>query len=77
MYPPKHTHISIRVSIKHPEIKKQIMISDRFDQKYEHTILMRKKSNPTVEEINNLLDEMEGRGILDQLWEKYGINYSD
>ncbi|QTA82290.1 Solute-binding protein family 3 domain-containing protein, MltF-like [Desulfonema limicola] len=61
--------------MQHPEIKKQIIISDKYDQIYEHTILVRKNLNLEVEDINILLDEMEKQGVLKKLWEKNGITY--
>ena len=56
-----------------PELKKQLLISDKLDQPYNHTILVRKGNIPSVSDINTLLTEMEQAGILKKLWGKYGI----
>ncbi len=57
----------------HPEIKDQIMISKKYDQIYNHTVLVRQNANPSVHDINHLLDEMGQQGLLKALWERYGI----
>jgi len=62
---------------QHPETKTQIMISDKYDQTYEHTILMRKNSRPSLEEINILLDKMKNSKILDKIWDKNGIKHEN
>jgi len=58
---------------KHPEHKALLLISSRLDQTYKHTILLRKNKKPFMKEMNKLLTDMEKSGILDRLWEKYGI----
>ncbi len=58
---------------QHPEINDQMLISSRLDQIYQHTILLRKNSTPSVEEMNTLLIDMEKAGVLDQIWNKFGI----
>ena len=50
-----------------PEQKKQIMVSDKFDQQYNHTILARTNAKISIEEINRLLTKMEKAGIISQL----------
>ena len=56
-----------------PEHKAQLLISTKYDQIYQHTILIRKNAKPLVEEMNALLTEMENAGVLAKLWKKYGI----
>lgn len=54
-------------------MKKKLIISKKFDQIYNHTILVRKGSVPNVDEINTMLTEMKKAGILQNLWRKYGL----
>ncbi len=51
----------------------KLMISKKYDQKYRHTVLVRKRVNPSVDEINLLLENMKNRGILKKIWKKYGF----
>jgi len=59
--------------MKNPEVKEKIMISDKMDQIYKHTVLVRKGSKPDITEMNRMLTELEKKGLLDALWKKYGI----
>ncbi len=61
---------------QHPAYRKQLMISPRMDQVYRHTILIKEGTRPGVEEMNQLLEHMEKRGVLDRLWRKYGLGIS-
>lgn len=40
---------------KHPEDKSKLLISNKIDQQYNHTVIVRKNIRPTVQEINALL----------------------
>jgi hypothetical protein len=51
----------------HPEKKDQLLISDKVDQRYNHTILLRKKALITIKEINAILTKMENEGIMARL----------
>jgi len=51
----------------HPEKKKRLLISEKFDQKYNHTILVRKKASITMKEINTLLTQMDHAGIISRI----------
>jgi ABC-type amino acid transport substrate-binding protein len=55
--------------LQHPEKKNEIMVSNKFDQRYNHTILLRKNISLTIEEINKLLTKMEKSGVLLHLWQ--------
>ena len=63
-----HKHL-----LNDPKIKKKLIISKKFDQIYNHTILVRKGSAPNVDEINKMLTELKKAGVLQNLWRKYGI----
>ncbi len=56
-----------------PEDKNKLLISNKIDQIYRHTILMRKNYKVSKGYINNLLNKMKKKGILKPLWEKYGL----
>ena len=56
-----------------PDKKDLLLVSEKFDQEYKHRILIRKKINITVEDINNLINKMEKAGIINRIWKKYGI----
>jgi len=56
-----------------PADKVKLMISDKFDQTYPYTILVRKNHEPSVIYINKLLSQMKQKGTLKPLWEKYGL----
>lgn len=59
--------------LKHPELQGKLLISDRMDQAYNHTALVRKGNQPGVKEIEKILDGMEKSGQLKKLWAQYGI----
>ncbi len=59
-----------------PTIKKKLIISEKLDQTYNHTILVRKGSVPNVDGINALLTKLKKAGILKNLWRKHGITDS-
>lgn len=63
----------LRYLVTHPEAKSQLLISDRMDQAYAHTAVVKKGSKPTVQEINALLTRMEAAGVLKKLWARYGM----
>jgi ABC-type amino acid transport substrate-binding protein len=57
----------------HPEIGEKILISQKLDQHYNHTMLMRSNRHPTISEINMLIQQMKENGILSIIFESYGI----
>lgn len=59
---------------RYPDDRDKILVSDKYDQIYEHTILARHPMTPSIDEINSYLDELESNGTLKQLWRIYGIN---
>jgi ABC-type amino acid transport substrate-binding protein len=54
--------------IQHPEQQNKILVSDKYDQRYNHTILLRKNISLTIEETNKLLTKMKKSGVLLRLW---------
>ncbi|MCP4106553.1 MAG: transporter substrate-binding domain-containing protein [Desulfobacteraceae bacterium] len=56
-----------------PDIRKALLVSEKFDQRYNHTILLRKNSKIDVKEVEALLTKMKEAGVLSRIWKKYGI----
>jgi len=59
--------------LRHPRDKNRLLISDKFDQVYRHTILIRKNHKLSIQYINNLLEKMKQRRTLNNLWQTYGL----
>lgn len=57
----------------HPEVKEQLLISDKLDQEYHHTFLLRENATLKIEQVNALLNKMQKAGVLSKVWRKYGI----
>lgn len=61
-----------------PSYQSKLIISEKVDQEYEHTILVRDNFNqPSLKEINLLLDRVSRNGSLEKLLKKYGIDPLD
>ncbi|OUR96837.1 hypothetical protein A9Q84_10900 [Halobacteriovorax marinus] len=58
---------------KRPELKDQYLVSEKYDQIYNHTILVRKDFSPSVREMNNFIRTLSQSHKLSGLWKKYGI----
>ncbi|MGA1856203.1 ABC transporter substrate-binding protein [Azospirillum sp. 11R-A] len=58
---------------REPELAQQVLVSDRTDQIYEHTILIRRGAALTTGWLNGLLDRLEADGRLEALWRRSGI----
>lgn len=56
-----------------PDLARKILVSDRVDQIYEHTILVRRGAPVTVVWLNALLDRLDAAGKLNALWNSTGI----
>lgn len=59
--------------LKYPQDRDKLLVSERLDQAYAHTVLVKKGSKPSAQEIDALLTRMESAGVLKKLWAKYGI----
>ncbi|WP_284378428.1 substrate-binding periplasmic protein [Litoribrevibacter albus] len=59
---------------ENPEYKDKILISDRLDQVYNHTILIRKEHALKVSDVNQYLKTLSEQGKLQAIWSKYGIH---
>ncbi|MGL1956117.1 MAG: transporter substrate-binding domain-containing protein [Colwellia sp.] len=60
--------------IHSPEDKAKLLISEKLDQVYRHTILVRKKSKLSLNYINKLLVKMKKKGTLKPLWKEYSLD---
>lgn len=58
---------------RHPDVRRKILISNKFDAVNAYTILVRKGINPDVAEMNRLMADMESAGVLKQLWGRYKL----
>jgi len=57
-----------------PSLKPKILISNKRDQEYKHTILVRENSPLTIEKINSLLEKIKQNGELKLLLKNYGLS---
>lgn len=56
-----------------PDVAPRILVSERTDQIYEHTILVRRGASVSVAWLNALLDRLDANGSLNALWRDSGI----
>ncbi|MGR0188240.1 substrate-binding periplasmic protein [Azospirillum aestuarii] len=56
-----------------PDMAPLLLVSDRTDQIYEHTILVRRNGPVDVSWVNATLDRLERSGALPALWTRLGI----
>ncbi|MGY0789754.1 substrate-binding periplasmic protein [Azospirillum argentinense] len=56
-----------------PDMAPQLLVSDRTDQIYEHTILVRRDAPVGIDWVNGTLDRLERSGALPALWARQGI----
>ena len=62
-----------RYLLRNPQDKSKLLISERTDQFYEHTAVIKKGSKPSAQDIDALLAAMEKAGVLKPLWANYGL----
>ena len=53
-----------------PSARDQLLTSTKFDQSYQHRIILRRNIQLTISEINELLATLKSNGKLDVLWSK-------
>lgn len=56
-----------------PGAREEFLVSDRYDQRYQHSALIRPGFMPGAKEINQLMDELKSNGKLLELFRPYGI----
>lgn len=57
----------------HPEDRKKLLISEKIDQNYFHTIIARKNIRPSIHEINNLLSKFRQSSEFKSIEKRYGV----
>jgi ABC-type amino acid transport substrate-binding protein len=62
---------------KNPRYKNSLIVSNKMDQVYEHQILFRENSPLSYQEISSLLKDLDSKGLLSKLWDKYAIDKKD
>jgi len=63
-----------RFLVEYPTVKSRLLISDKLDQEYNHTALIRPGISPSIDEINTMLNTLKQNGELDMLLTKYGLD---
>ena len=63
-----------RYLLQNPSAREKLLVSDHMDQAYTHTIVVKKGSKPSAQDMDALLARMEAAGQLKKLWAKYGIH---
>ena len=58
---------------REPELARQLVVSERTDQIYEHTILTRRGGAVATAWLDSLLDRLAADGRLEMLWRRSGI----
>ncbi len=58
---------------KHPNAEGKFLVSDKFDQRYRHSVLYRIESEFSAVQINGWLQELESNGTLEAIAKKYGL----
>lgn len=58
---------------RNPSAQDRLLISDRYDQRYNHRVLVRRGGAIDVDSVNKLLTGMEKDGTLARLWKAAGV----
>lgn len=58
----------------YPGVKESLLISEKLDQEYNHTVLLRPNSEISIKQINEMLDDLISSGEMTRLFDKYGIS---
>lgn len=56
-----------------PNARQHLLVSERYDQHYNHRVLVRQGGAITVAEVNRLLVALKANGTLDRLWREAGV----
>ncbi|WDE00157.1 substrate-binding periplasmic protein [Thalassomonas actiniarum] len=63
--------------LRYPEFKDNFLVSKRFDTAYERFFLVPKTSPIRAEEINKILAKADQRGLLVEIYRRYGLKKPD
>ena len=64
---------AIRYLRDNPALIPRLLISDRVEQEYRHTVLVRDGSKPAPQDIMDIFTALEKAGYSSLLWGKYGV----
>ncbi|MGI9332133.1 MAG: substrate-binding periplasmic protein [Gammaproteobacteria bacterium] len=56
----------------HPEVRQKLLISTTYDQRYAHTMLLRRGSKLDIARLDALLDALREAGVMRPLWDSVG-----
>ncbi|QCG48505.1 substrate-binding periplasmic protein [Aeromonas schubertii] len=59
---------------QHPELRKQLLISHNWDQRYQLRALIHPASRVSLPMLQHYLGELEQKGVLTKLWQAYGLS---
>jgi ABC-type amino acid transport substrate-binding protein len=59
--------------MNNPQYKQQLLVSDKLDQVYSHTLLIRNSGLLSVEKMNAMIKKIKSNGTLDTLLLQYGL----
>jgi ABC-type amino acid transport substrate-binding protein len=59
---------------RYPQNREKLLISKRRDQNYAHSCIVRSGTHPSAAEMDQLLQQMDRKGVLQPLWRKYGVD---
>jgi polar amino acid transport system substrate-binding protein len=62
-----------RFLLEHPDEAPLFLISEKLDQEYNHTALLRPGISPNIDEINTMLTELKQAGEMRKILDKYGL----
>ncbi len=62
-----------RFLLENPDNTPLLLISEKLDQEYKHTVLLRPGISPNIDEINTMLDQLKETGEMNKLLKKYGL----
>ena len=63
-----------KAMVNNPSYKDKLLVSEKMDQTYFHTILVRDRTSISTDKINELLEKISKNGSLDKLLKKYGLS---
>lgn len=59
---------------RHPEDRAKLLLSEKIDQTYRHTILLRNNmATIGIRDINRMIEQMKRQGTLEPLWKESGL----